>query len=67
MLEGGELYEQEEAFFKTVESRQESFVGDWIQAVNCTIIKIDGTLPIEKNIEFIIEQIHLTNPNLSNI
>lgn len=60
MLVGGDLYEQEEKFFKLVESRAENMVEEWIQNLNCPIIKIDGTKPIEENINFIIKQINFT-------
>ena len=57
MLLGGDLYEQEERFFDLVESRAENTVEKWIQSLNCPIIRIDGTKPIEENINLIIEQI----------
>ncbi len=57
MLLGGDLYEQEERFFDFVESRAENTVEKWIQSLNCPIIRIDGTKPIEENINLIIEQI----------
>lgn len=57
MLSGGDLYEQEERFFDFAKSRAEDTVEKWVQALTCPIIRIDGTEPIEKNINFIIEQI----------
>ncbi len=57
MLPGGDLYEQEEEFFEFVKSRSESTVEEWIQLLNCPILRIDGTKPIEENIDFIINQI----------
>lgn len=59
MLIGGDLYGQEEAFFKFVESRQEDYVESWVQTLNCPIIKIDGTKPVYENVEFIIKQINI--------
>lgn len=56
-LPGGDLYEQEEEFFEFVKSRSESTVEEWIQLLNCPILRIDGTKPIEENIDFIINQI----------
>lgn len=57
MLPGGDLYEQEQRFFDLVESRAEDTVEKWIQSLNCPIIRIDGTKPIEENINLIIEHI----------
>lgn len=57
MLSGGDLYEQEQRFFDLVKSRAEDTVEKWVQSLNCPIIRIDGTKPIEENINLIIEQI----------
>lgn len=59
MLEGGDLYKQEEAFFRMVESRTEDYVENWLKTLNCPVIKIDGTKPIDENIEFIIKQMNI--------
>lgn len=57
MLPGGDLHEKEEAFFEFVKSRTESTVEEWAQQLSCPIIRIDGTKPIEVNIDFTINQI----------
>lgn len=57
MLMGGDLYEQEEKFFELVKSRPENTVEEWIQSLKCPIIRIDGTKPVEENVDFIIEQL----------
>lgn len=57
MLPGGDLYEQEEAFFEFVASKAENTVEEWVRLLNCPIIRIDGTKPIEENLDFIIKQI----------
>lgn len=57
ILSGGDLYEQEEHFFDFVKSRAETTVEEWVQCLNCPIIRIDGTKPIEENVNLIIEQI----------
>ncbi len=59
MLLGGDLYNQEEAFFQMVESRQGSYVENWLQTVKCPIIRVDGTKPIEENVEYIINSISI--------
>ena len=57
MQMGGDLYKQEEAFFRMVESRQDDYVENWLQSVKCPIIRVDGTKPIEENVEHIIHVI----------
>ena len=59
MLEGGDQYEAEEQFFKLVESRTEAYYEDWLQTLNCPIIRVDGTNPIEDNVYFIMQQISM--------
>ena len=57
MLLGGDLHEQEEKFFDFVKSRPENTVEEWVQSLKCPVLRIDGTKPIEENVDFIMEQI----------
>ena len=57
MLPGGDLHRQEEDFFAFVKSRAENTVEQWVQSLHCPVIHVDGTKPIEENINLIIEQI----------
>lgn len=57
ILPGGDLYEREEEFFKHVRDRSENTVEEWIQLLNCPVLRIDGTKPIQENIEYIIKQL----------
>ena len=57
MLPGGDLYEREEAFFKMVGSRQEDYAENWLESVDCPVIRIDGTRSIEENVTFISGQL----------
>lgn len=57
MLLGGDLYEQEEKFFEFVKSRPENMVEKWVRSLKCPILRIDGTKPIEENVDFVMEQI----------
>ncbi len=59
ILPGGNLQEQEENFFRFVESRSESAVEEWIQTLTCPILRLDGTKPIAENVECIAA--HLQN------
>lgn len=57
MLLGGDLHEQEEKFFRFVESREENIVKEWVKSLKCPVIRIDGTKSIDENANFIMEYI----------
>ncbi len=57
MLPGGDLYEQEKAFFDMISTRSENSVEEWAQTLNCPVLRIDGTKAIDENIIYITEQI----------
>ncbi len=54
---GGDLYEQEEKFFNFVKSLPENTVEEWVQSLTCPILRIDGTKPVEENIDYIIDKL----------
>lgn len=58
MLMGGDLYDREEAFFRMADSRQDAYIENWLQRVNCPIIRVNGTKPTEENVAYIIQQIN---------
>ena len=60
MLPGGDLYEQEQSFFDLISSRAENFVEEWIRSFSGQVIRIDGTKPIDENIDFIMRQLQCT-------
>lgn len=57
MLPGGDLYEKEEQWFKLVESRPENYAEEWLKSMDCPVIRVDGTKPVEENIDYILGQI----------
>ena len=57
MLPGGDLYEREQKFFDLVSSRAENIVEEWLSSFNGQVIRVDGTKPIGKSIDFITERI----------
>lgn len=57
MLLGGDLYEQEEKFFDFVKAREETSVEEWVRSLKCPVIRVDGTRPIDENINLIVERI----------
>ena len=57
ILPNGDLYEQEKVFFESVKSRNENFVEEWVQSLDCTTIRLDGTKPVEENVNLISNMI----------
>lgn len=57
ILPGGDLYEPEEWFFDFVKSRAEDTVDQWVQTLDCPVIRVDGTKPVEDNVDFVISRI----------
>lgn len=57
MLPGGDLYEREKAFFNLVRSRAENTVEEWVRSLDCPVIRVDGTKPVEENVKLIAERI----------
>ena len=57
MLEGGDLDQAEELFFQMIWVRTEDHVENWVKSLRCLIIRVDGTLPIEINVSFIVREI----------
>ncbi len=60
ILAGGDLAERENAWFSLVESRPEDYVEKWLESVDCPIIRVDGTRPVEENVEYLLSV--LTKP-----
>lgn len=56
-LPGGDLYERERGFFELVSSRAENTVEEWIRTFGGRVIRVDGTKPINENVDFIAEEI----------
>ena len=42
-----------------VESRRDDYVEKWLKTVKCPIIRVDGTKPIEDNVEYIRHAINI--------
>ena len=57
MLPGGDLYEREQGFFEFVKARPENTVEEWIKSFNGCVIRVDGTKPINDNVNLILEMI----------
>lgn len=53
ILAGGDLAERENAWFAQVEHRPEDYVEKWLETIDCPVIHVDGTRPIEENVEYL--------------
>jgi adenylate kinase family enzyme len=54
ILPGGDLYDIESKWFSLTDSRPDTYVSDWLETVNCPVIRIDGTLPVEENVDYLV-------------
>ena len=54
ILPGGDLYEKETAWFSLTDSRPEDYTEKWLKTVNCPVIRIDGTLPVRQNVDYLV-------------
>lgn len=48
---GGDLFQQEEDFFAFTAQREDSEVEAWLATLHCPVVEVDGTLPIQENVE----------------
>lgn len=60
MQPGGDLHEKEEAFFRIVEGRKEEWVENWLNTLSCPILHLDGTMPVEENVQTIVHWLKLS-------
>ena len=54
MLPGGDLFEKENRWFALTDSRTDDYVTDWLEQVDCPVIRIDGTRPVEENADYLV-------------
>ena len=59
ILPGGDLYEKESKWFSLTDSRPDDYVTEWLEMVDCPVIRIDGTLPVEQNVDYLVSEIKL--------
>ena len=57
VLIGGDMYEQEEAFFKMASSREPSAIKSWLDTLPCKVLCLDGTKEINDILEIILKEI----------
>ena len=54
ILPGGDLHDKEEKWFSLTDSRPDAYVTDWLETVDCPVIRIDGTRPVEENVDYLV-------------
>ena len=54
ILPGGDLHYRESKWFSLTDSRSEAYVTDWLETVDCPVLRIDGTLPVKENVDYIV-------------
>ena len=54
MAPGGDLYDKEQKWFAIVDSRPDDYVLTWLETIKCPVTRVDGTLPVEQNIKYIM-------------
>lgn len=64
MLPSGDLYEAEEQFFNMAADRPENYTEKWLNTTKLRVIRIDGTKPIEKNLETVCAKPKTLNSNI---
>ncbi len=57
MSPGGELYDKEQKWFTIADNRPDDYVLTWLETIECPVIRVDGTLPVEDNIKYIMSAI----------
>ncbi len=54
ILPGGDLYEKESKWFSLTDSRPETYVTEWLETVDCPVIRIDGEKPVKENVDYLV-------------
>ena len=54
ILPGGDLYDKETAWFSLTDSRPEDYTTKWLETLGRPVIRVDGTLPPEENVEYLL-------------
>ena len=56
ILEGGDMFEQEENFFRFAASRPLARIEQWAAQLSCPVLRVDGMQPISENAQWIAAQ-----------
>jgi len=55
VLQGGDLYERENAFYDIIEKRTDETIINWLETLNIPVITVDGRKVVEENVKCILE------------
>ena len=55
VLAGGDMYEQQAEFRKVVKNRDSKAVEEYAERFSCPVMVLDGTLPVEENLEKVMK------------
>ncbi len=57
VLQGGDLFDSTENFYKFIQSRDDTHVTKWLDNLDLKVIRIDGTKDINENVNLILGMI----------
>ena len=57
VLEGGDMYEQEQKFFNFCAGRSNEKIIKWIETLSCPVLFLDGTDSTDTSIEITLKQL----------
>lgn len=57
VLEGGDMFEQQKSFREVVQNRDPKVVEECAAKFKCPVVVLDGTLPVEENVEKILARL----------
>lgn len=57
VLEGGDMYEQEQEFFDSIVTKTLEKTDEWVKCIPCPIIYVDGTKPIDETIGLLLTKL----------
>jgi uridine kinase len=57
VLEGGDMYEQEQGFFESIVTKNMEKTDEWVKGIDCPIISVDGTKPIDETIKLLLAKL----------
>ena len=57
ILQGGDLHKKNTQFFDMITSRSDELAEAWVNTINCSVMRIDGTKSISDNAELIIKEL----------
>ena len=54
ILPGGDLFDRESKWFSLTDGRSDDYVTEWLNTVDSPVIRIDGTMPVEENVDYLV-------------